>query len=187
MLVFCCIVLCLTLNTALALATECTQLERSMCADHFGVAQWYGRFPNRGLGRDDSTVEFFHFFALLYQENYCSHLLHHLLCFHYFPPCSPGCSVSSSVTASLRLCEEALEACLPYARVLYGHTSNGAFPQLFNCSNLGEETYNGDCPAATENNSTTTTSSSIIEPCCSSEDEEYVYLPNASKLYDNYV
>lgn len=43
---------------------ECKEVPSELCADHFGVESWYGRFPNtKGLDLDDSIVEFFHFFA----------------------------------------------------------------------------------------------------------------------------
>ena len=64
---------------------QCKELPKTisgLCADYFGRETWHGRFPNaRGLDMDDSIEEFFHFFALLYQDNYCSHMLHNLLCF----------------------------------------------------------------------------------------------------------
>ena len=159
---------------------ECRALRGSMCADHFGTETWYGLFPNdQGLDKDDSIAEFFHFFALLHQDNYCSHLIHNLLCYLYFPPCSPQCP-GRGVTPSRQLCEEAVEACLPYAQVLYGSTFQKTFPKFINCSSFAQESSSvGTCPTSRGNTTT------AIESCCSTDT---LHSPNASKyVYCSYI
>ena len=154
---------------------EITSLRSSICADYFNQEKWYGRLRS---DLDTSVVEFFHFFALIHQDNYCSHMLLHLLCFQYFPPCSSECP-RVRVMPSRQLCAEAVGACLPYARVLYGQTFEALFPEYINCSNFGEA--NSDITAlecSTDGNNNT------LSPCCSIEEEVRVDCPNASK-FDN--
>lgn len=164
---------------------ECKQIPRKrigLCADHFGRESWYGRFPNaRGLDLDDSIVEFFHFFALLYQNNYCSHMLLNVLCFHYFPLCSPECP-DIGVTPCRQLCTEAVATCLPYAHVLYGDTFNKDFPHILNCSNFADTTsqtaYCGSNTSSGFDNNA---------PCCFTETEVALECPNASTYVRTYV
>ena len=160
---------------------ECRELRGSVCADHFGLATWYGRFPNAiGMSKDDSVVDFFNFFALLYQDNYCSHMLHNLLCFHYFPFCSPSCP-DSSVTPSRQLCTEAVKACLPYARVLYGGAFENHFPKFLNCTSFPEANSSiGYCLLNSHSNGT--------DSCCSAtEGEVHLNLPNSSEFLKEYI
>ena len=150
---------------------ECRELRHNMCADHYGLETWYGRFPNAaGLNKDDSVANFFNFFALLYQDNYCSHVLHTLLCTHYFPPCSPDCP-DRWVTPSRQLCAEAVEACQPYARILYGREFESDF---LNCTSFAEASLVENCLINSESNTTGT--------CCSaSEGEVHLSAQNSSE------
>lgn len=156
---------------------EVPRARNGLCADHFGEETWYGRFPNaRGLDLDDSIVEFFHFFALLYQDNYCSLMLFKLLCFHYFPLCSSECP-DIGVTPCRQVCTEAVEACLPYARVLYGKMFDNSFPQYLNCScfaNVNSEKKECRINASSSSNSN--------GPSSSNEEVDHLECPNASKF-----
>ena len=160
---------------------QCKQVPRTLsglCADYFGRETWHGRFPNtRGLDMDDSVVEFFHFFALLYQDNYCSYMLHNLLCFHYFPLCSTECP-GVEVAPCRQLCAETVKACLPYARALYGTMfENGRdFPHYLNCSSFEATELDYHTNRSSVYNSTTVH--------CSSPEEKYLDCPSASKLVD---
>ena len=121
---------------------DCRAVPRAQsgpCADYFVVETWYGRPLDalEGLDPDDSIAEFFDFFALLYQDNYCSRMLFTLLCFHYFPPCSPA-RPGVVATPCRHVCTEAMTACLPYAHALYGKMFESAFPQYLNCSHFAE-------------------------------------------------
>ena len=117
---------------------ECTELSSSLCASHFGLGvdeNWYARFPNaRGLGRDESITEFFHFYRLLELDNYCSHVLYNLLCFHYFPKCSAQRPRLAAVPCR-ETCEEAVSSCLEHARAIQKNPSF-QFPEHLNCSNF---------------------------------------------------
>lgn len=159
---------------------ECKEVPRELCADHFGVESWYGRFPNtKGLDLDDSIVEFFHFFALFYQNNYCSHMLLNVLCFHYFPLCSPECP-DIGVTPCRQLCTEAVESCLPYARVLYRDIFKDIndFPHILNCSNFADANSE-----TTHCSSTVSSSFNSNAPCCFASAVVALECPNASMLH----
>ena len=159
---------------------ECRELRSSTCADHFGLATWYGRFPNDvGLNRDDSVVDFFNFFALLYQDNYCSNVLHNLLCLHYFPLCSPSCP-DQWVTPSRQLCTEALEACLPYAHVLYGGAFENTFPKFLNCTSFSKASSITSCLMTSDSNGTRT-----IDPCCSASEGQINLNPQSPSEFLN--
>ena len=156
---------------------QCKELPKTisgLCADYFGRETWHGRFPNaRGLDMDDSIEEFFHFFALLYQDNYCSRMLHNLLCFHYFPLCSTECP-GVEVTPCRQLCSEAVKTCLPYARVLYGkifqNDKGHEFPHYLNCSSFETEVdYHSSMYNSTDVH-------------CSSPEEKHLDCPSASEL-----
>ena len=119
-------------------------------------------------------AEFFNFFAVTYQDNYCSHMLIPLLCYHYFPLCSPECP-RLSVTPSRQLCTEAVEACLPYARVLYGETFNSTFPEDLDCSNFPDANYLAYDMECIEN------TSNALQPCqCAST--VYIDSPNPGRF-----
>lgn len=177
-----CLTLCALLCVSACLITdhevhhECKEVRNGVCTNHFGRDNWYGRFPNSlGLDEDESSVEFYNFFALLYQDNYCSHLLIKLLCFHYFPLCSPECP-NVSLTPSRQLCAEAVDACLPYARVLYGETFNNTFPKYLNCSNFPDaKSVSSDLDCLMAN-------STIIEPCHCDSDDVHIDYPNPSRF-----
>ena len=101
---------------------ECKQLESTRCAEHFHTRDrsWYAQFPNaRGLNANQSINEFGDFSVFLDLNNYCSHMLYALLCFHYFPHCSPVRPELAAMPCQ-EVCREAMEACLPVARALMG-------------------------------------------------------------------
>lgn len=109
---------------------QCIEVPGSICAGHFGVDNWYAQFPNaRNLDLTGSIGEFFHFYPFLQLDNYCSHMLFNLLCFHYFPQCSLE-RPHLAATPCRETCTEAVEACLPHAEPGY------QFPEHLNCSNF---------------------------------------------------
>lgn len=125
---------------------QCKPVTNSSCAKHFNMRQedtWYARFPNaRGLGLKRSLNEFSDFSWLLELNNYCSHMLHLLLCFYYFPPCSPQYQFDLFAKPCQEVCREATDACLPIARAL----RDGAvsIPRHLDCVNFTSKSSAGD-------------------------------------------
>lgn len=114
---------------------ECKMWPGSICASHFHVGSWYGLFPNaRSLDLTASISEFFHFLRLLRLDNYCSHALYNLLCFHYFPKCSAD-RPQLAATPCRETCTEAVSACLDHARAIR-NDPNFVFPGHLNCTNF---------------------------------------------------
>lgn len=117
---------------------QCKPLNNHTCALHFNMREgdaWYARFPNtRGLSLDRSLKEFSDFTWLLEQNNYCSHMLYTLLCFHYFPPCSPLNGPELIAQPCQEVCREATEACLPIAKAIHGDFVN--IPHHLDCANF---------------------------------------------------
>lgn len=133
---------------------DCDCLEvPGICARHFNLETWYGQFPNaRGLSLQESLTEFSHFDPLLTLDDYCSHVLFNLLCFHYFPKCSPERPLLAA-TPCRETCTEAVRACQRHLGDSY------RFPEHLGCTNFrsgetecqGEsgdaETCNSQCTA----------------------------------------
>lgn len=117
---------------------QCEPVTDRSCAHHFNMREedtWYARFPNaRGLGLNQSLNEFFDFSKLLDQNNYCSHMLHTLLCFYYFPPCSPKIESDLYAKPCQEVCREATEACLPIARAMGDEAVS--IPRHLDCVNF---------------------------------------------------
>ena len=122
---------------------QCKPVTSRSCASHFNMGAeetWYARFPNaRGLSLDRSLKEFSDFTWLLEMDNYCSRMLHALLCFHYFPPCSPPSHPGLLVQPCQEVCKEATRACLPIARALRGDAVS--IPNHLDCANFAEHTH----------------------------------------------
>ena len=123
-----------------ALHHQCKPVTNGSCAHYFNMRDedsWYARFPNaRGLGLTRSLKEFYDFSWLLNQSNYCSRMLHIMLCFYYFPPCSPLWNPEMSARPCREVCREATEACQPIARALRG--SAVSIPRHLDCANFEE-------------------------------------------------
>ena len=143
---------------------ECEEVLASFCTDHYGADSWYARFPNaRDQQYTEALGEFLDFYraGLLSLDNYCSHMLHNLLCFHYFPKCEPNRPRLGAIPCQ-ETCNEAQAACIQHARA---KRPNFVFPAHLNCSNfpsgsrdcdlvLGEEAgctaHCSACPNASE-------------------------------------
>lgn len=117
---------------------QCKPVTNSTCAKHFNMRvenTWYARFPNaRGLSLNRSINEFSDFSWLLELNNYCSHMLHLLLCFYYFPPCSPQYQFDLFAKPCQEVCREATDACLPIVRALRGGAVS--IPRHLDCVNF---------------------------------------------------
>ena len=117
---------------------RCKPVHNHSCAKHFNMLEedaWYARFPNnRGVGLSRSLNEFADFTWLLELNNYCSRMLYTLLCFHYFPPCSPLSLLQLIVQPCREVCREATEACLPIARAVHGEAVS--IPHHLDCANF---------------------------------------------------
>ena len=116
---------------------QCIPVANLSCARHFNMREgsWYARFPNaRGLDLNRSIGEFSDFSWLLHQNNYCSRMLYILLCFYYFPPCSPQSGPQLIARPCNEVCREAAEACLPIAKVMRGDSLR--IPRHLDCSNF---------------------------------------------------
>ena len=110
----------------------CAELPGNICGTHFDL-EWHARFPNaRGQHYDEALGEFFDFYSLLELDNYCSHVLYNLLCFHYFPQCSPDRPLLAGIPCR-ETCEETVASCLEHARTVY---PSFVFPEHLNCSNF---------------------------------------------------
>lgn len=110
---------------------QCLEVPGSICAGHFNVDNWYAQFPNaRGLDLTGSIGEFFHYYPLLELDNYCSHVLFNLLCFHYFPKCSLE-RPNLAATPCRETCTEVVGACLPHFQA-----GGYPYPQHLNCTNF---------------------------------------------------
>ena len=122
---------------------QCKPVPIRTCARHFNMPEettWYATFPNaRGLGLAHSLKEFSDFTRLLEMGNYCSLMLHTLLCFHYFPPCSPPNNPGLVVQPCQEVCREATEACLPIARAMSGDAVS--IPNHLDCVNFAEYSH----------------------------------------------
>lgn len=109
---------------------QCQRVEESLCARHFNFT-FLGLFPNsRGLSMSQAVSEFGEFLPLLELNNYCSHVLHSFLCYHYFPPC-----VSDDHPLLLpcrEVCEVAWSECLDIAYQMLGIPP----PEHLNCANF---------------------------------------------------
>lgn len=120
---------------------QCEPVTNRTCAHHFNMREedtWYARFPNaRGLSLNRSLNEFSDFSKLLVQNNYCSHMLHILLCFYYFPPCSPRIESDLFAKPCQEVCREATEACLPLARAMRNDGNDAvSIPRHLDCVNF---------------------------------------------------
>ena len=150
---------------------ECLEVPSSHCGRHFSN-DWYARVPNaRRLGIPDSSLEFQDFLPLLDLNNYCSHMLFNLLCFHYFPKCDPN-RPELAATPCREVCMEAVAACLPHARI----ASNFVFPpEHLDCSHFVSvhlpSGVTGSSPEGSGDQETATTSPNPGPIAC----------PNASK------
>ena len=112
---------------------QCQEIMASTCALHFHTGNWFARFPNaRDQDLTQAVKEFVDFYQFLTMENYCSHMLYNLLCFHYFPKCERD-RPELAATPCRETCNEALMACVEHARVL---RPNYTFPDHLNCSNF---------------------------------------------------
>ena len=114
---------------------QCQEIPGSTCALHFGLWEWHARFPNaRGLDLTASIGEFFHFQSILNMDNYCSHMLYNLLCFHYFPQCDPNSERPRlGVTPCCEVCVEAIDSCVRHARAIW---RDFEVPDHLNCDNF---------------------------------------------------
>ena len=131
---------------------ECKRLDSNICARHFNTRSWYGQFPNeRGLNANQSISEFGDFSVLLGLNNYCSHMLYALLCFHYFPQCSPQ-QPSVAVKPCFEVCTEAMDACLPIAHALSGKDVL-TIPSHLECANFKRMERNVSTSAETNGSS----------------------------------
>lgn len=112
---------------------RCEAIPPGICSPHFHMGEWYGRFPNaRGQNLTDAVTEFVHFYQFLALDNYCSHMLFNLLCFHYFPNCERSRPELGGIPCR-ETCNEALTSCIEHARAL---RPNYTFPDHLNCSNF---------------------------------------------------
>lgn len=111
---------------------QCETVSAPACQYHFNIDNWYGRFPNaRGQDMNQAVTEFVDFFHLLTLDNYCSHMLYNLLCFHYFPKCEKN-RPELGATPCRETCNEAMNACAEHVTALPGYR----FPVHLNCSNF---------------------------------------------------
>lgn len=112
-------------------ACQCLPVQQlNFCGSHFGY-NWDARFPNARGHTDVGTAiaELSHYATLFQLDNYCSHMLYNLLCFHYLPQCAQGSPIT--VVACREVCIEAKDACLEHAR---RRDPNYMFPEHLNCS-----------------------------------------------------
>ena len=132
---------------------DCPCVQASgLCETHYNI-NWYARFPNaRDQYFTNALREFLDFRQLLSLDNYCSHMLYNLLCFHYFPKCDPPPSPPPPqrqqlhhATPCRETCIEALTTCIDQARV---RNPNYVFPAHLNCSNF--PSGSGDCDVPLE-------------------------------------
>ena len=120
---------------------QCKRLVGSLCAAHYGLDVWYARFPNaREQDILGAVTEFSHFRQLLQLNNYCSHMLYNLLCFHYFPKCDPHRPRLGAAPCQ-ETCNEAVTACIEQARI---GDPDFVFPDHLNCSNFPSGQRNCD-------------------------------------------
>ena len=102
----------------------------SQCARHFNFS-FYGMFPtNRHLSMRQAVSEFAAFLPLLKLNNYCSHVLHSFLCYHYFPPCAKASH--PAYLPCREVCEVAWDECLDLAYQMYSIPP----PEHLNCTNF---------------------------------------------------
>ena len=112
---------------------RCEEIPPGLCATYFQTGDWYGRFPNaRGQNLSEAVDEFFDFSHFLTMDNYCSHMLHVLLCFHYFPYCEVSRPELGAIPCC-EICNEALTSCITHAKALQ---PNFTFPAHLNCNNF---------------------------------------------------
>lgn len=102
----------------------------SQCARHFNFS-FNGMFPNsRDLSMPQAVSEFSAFLPLLELNNYCSHVLHSFLCYHYFPPCAP--ESHPAYLPCREVCEVAWKECLDLTYQMYSIPP----PEHLNCTNF---------------------------------------------------
>lgn len=150
---------------------------------------WYATFPNaRGLGLTHSLREFSDFTRLLEMDNYCSLMLYSLLCFHYFPPCSPPNSSAFVVEPCQEVCREATEACLPIARAINGDAVS--IPNHLDCANFAEYGqrraryyYPG---GRADNTATRSLSPNVVLACPNSCELKNIYLLISAALFQQF-
>lgn len=153
----------------------------NICRDYFGTDDWYARFPNsRGQMRDEAIDEFSDYLDLLYQNNYCSHMLYASLCFYYFPKCSLS-RPNVAATPCREVCEEVSAACLPIAYALKGNDLN--IPHHLNCTNFEsmEPSVTGSAETTCNSGSNGSSGSGSGEASCSTSAPDLVACPNACK------
>ena len=109
---------------------RCLELHSNLCVDHFGMP-WSYVLPTAGdlpQTQFDLINQFNDFSGPLRLNNYCSHQLFNLLCFHYFARCEPGQANKIAVPCRIA-CEEAHRACQ-----LAMESTGMSFPSHLNCS-----------------------------------------------------
>lgn len=126
---------------------QCQLVEETQCTRHFN-RPFYGVFPTRKLSMSQAVSEFGNFLPLLELNNYCSHVLHSFLCYHYFSPCLRlGRIDEKEYTAFFpcrELCELAWSECL---NTTFQHLSIPP-PEHLNCQNFPSKYTNSNivCP-----------------------------------------
>ena len=109
---------------------QCLELQSNLCLDHFGMP-WYYVLPTAGdlpQTQLELIKQFNDFGAPLSFNNYCSHQLFNLLCFHYFARCE--LTQGNKIAVPCRIvCEEAHRACQFAMKSV-----SLSFPSHLNCS-----------------------------------------------------
>lgn len=146
LLLLLCSAVLITVPVKCAPNSKCVDVYQRECAQFFNGVEgqntsnvavtstslWPSTFPNaRGLFLTQVLREFQSYRELLSFDNYCSHLLHTFLCFHYFPPCIPSKPLDSVVPCRA-LCEEAWSECLDF---VYSHYELPR-PEHLSCDNI---------------------------------------------------
>ena len=123
---------------------ECKKFEKHPCNDVFNrtASERYAKFPNsRGMTLEGSMEEFAQYFTLFnLQPEGCYLEMWSLLCFHYFPQCSPTLPLRYIATPCRETCERARAGCEGFLG-----DRNISWPEHLDCSKFNSSRQDDLC------------------------------------------
>ena len=118
--------------------TNCVVVKENICSNYFnGNLCSYFPTSTRDLSMKETISEFSHFLPLLKLDNYCSYLLHTVLCYHYYP----ACTAQNHLLPCRGLCEEVFDECLTKIYKSWkisapDHLNCSRFPSALSCPTI---------------------------------------------------
>ena len=156
------------------LGAECVVFDDHPCNAMFNrtESERYAKFPNsRGMTMEGSRKEFMQYYTLFnLRPQGCYLEMWSLLCFHYFPQCSPGLPLRFIVTPCRETCQRARTGCDDFLR-----DRNISWPEHLDCARFNSSHEDhlcvnrsavelGSLPSPTPTSESSPTSDTISHP-----------------------